>query len=51
MGLDVIDVLNNVAYARAHNVEHQLELLQQGAAMMADSRCVALEAFAAPFHR
>jgi DNA repair protein RAD51 len=33
-------VLDNVAYAKAHNVEHQLELLTAGAAMMADSRHV-----------
>ena len=37
------DVLDNVAYAKAHNVEHQLELLTLGAAMMAESRCAGLE--------
>ncbi|KAL6749248.1 DNA repair protein RAD51-like protein 1-like protein [Haematococcus lacustris] len=37
-GLNVTDVLDNVAYARAHNTDHQLQLLQQAAAMMAESR-------------
>lgn len=32
------DVLDNVAYARAHNTEHQCSLLQAAAAMMSDSR-------------
>lgn len=32
------DVLDNVAYARAHNTEHQQQLLVQAAAMMAESR-------------
>lgn len=36
--LSVNDVLDNVAYARAHNTEHQCNLLQQAAAMMSDSR-------------
>ncbi len=32
------DVLNNVAYARAHNTAHQSELLMQAAGMMTDAR-------------
>jgi len=32
------DVLDNVAYARAYNSDHQLQLLIQAAAMMAESR-------------
>ena len=37
-GLNDEDVLENVAYAKAHNSEHQLELLIQASAMMADCR-------------
>eukprot|EP00887_Chlorella_sp_A99_P002608 scaffold6.g2608.t1 len=37
-GLNNGDVLENVAYARAHNTEHQMQLLQNAAQMMADSR-------------
>ncbi|WIA20115.1 hypothetical protein OEZ86_013756 [Tetradesmus obliquus] len=37
-GLSVNDVLDNVAYARAHNTEHQCNLLQAAAGMMAESR-------------
>ncbi|XP_055639139.1 DNA repair protein RAD51 homolog 1 [Toxorhynchites rutilus septentrionalis] len=32
------DVLDNVAYARAYNSDHQMQLLLQAAAMMAESR-------------
>ena len=32
-------MLDNVAYARAHNCEHQSELLVAAAGMMADTRC------------
>ena len=32
------DVLDNVAYARAHNTEHQQQLLMTAAGMMADAR-------------
>ena len=32
------DVLDNVAYARAYNTEHQMTLLTQAASMMAESR-------------
>ena len=31
-------MLDNVAYARAHNTEHQMELLKAAAGMMAESR-------------
>ena len=37
-GLNHEDVLDNVAYARAHNSEHQQQLLLQAAAMMAETR-------------
>jgi DNA repair protein RAD51 len=36
--LSAQDVLDNVAYARAHNTEHQLQLLQAAAGLMADAR-------------
>uniref|UniRef100_A0A0N5ADU7 DNA repair protein RAD51 homolog n=1 Tax=Syphacia muris TaxID=451379 RepID=A0A0N5ADU7_9BILA len=32
------DVLDNVAYARCYNTDHQMQLLVQASAMMADSR-------------
>lgn len=32
------DVLDNVAYARAYNTDHQTQLLVQASAMMAESR-------------
>lgn len=37
-GLSGADVLDNVAYARAYNSDHQNQLLIQAAAMMAESR-------------
>lgn len=37
-GLDGQEVLDNVAYARAYNSDHQLDLLVQAAAMMSESR-------------
>eukprot|EP01112_Ceratiomyxa_fruticulosa_P020161 TRINITY_DN679_c0_g1_i1.p1 TRINITY_DN679_c0_g1~~TRINITY_DN679_c0_g1_i1.p1 ORF type:complete len:354 (+),score=83.45 TRINITY_DN679_c0_g1_i1:395-1456(+) len=37
-GLSGEDVLDNVAYARAHNSEHQSQLLIQASAMMSESR-------------
>jgi len=37
-GLNGDDVLNNVAYARAYNSDHQSQLLLQASAMMADGR-------------
>eukprot|EP00961_Rhodomonas_salina_P161462 2174070-Rhodomonas_salina.4 len=37
-GLNGDDVLDNVAYARAYNSDHQMQLLTQAAAMMAESR-------------
>ena len=36
-GLNGPDVLDNVAYARAHNTEHQSELLMAAAAMMSET--------------
>lgn len=33
------DVLENVAYARAHNSEQQMDLLKMASAMMAEDRC------------
>ncbi|KAG8859108.1 recombinase rad51 [Tulasnella sp. 330] len=37
-GLEGEDVLNNVAYARAYNADHQNQLLIQASALMAESR-------------
>lgn len=37
-GLSGADVLDNVAYARAYNSDHQSQLLLQASAMMAESR-------------
>ena len=37
-GLSGNDVLDNVAYARAYNTDHQTQLLIQASAMMAESR-------------
>lgn len=37
-GLNEEDALDNVAYARAYNADHQLQLLNQAAQMMAESR-------------
>ena len=37
-GLDPQEVLDNVAYARAYNAEHQMTLLTQAASMMAAAR-------------
>lgn len=37
-GLNGEEVLDNIAYARAYNAEHQLSLLIQASAMMAESR-------------
>ncbi|KAG1671726.1 DNA repair protein RAD51 1 [Nymphon striatum] len=37
-GLSGSDVLDNVAYARAYNTDHQTQLLIQASAMMAESR-------------
>lgn len=36
--LNGADVLDNVAYARAYNTDHQLQLLVQASAMMSESR-------------
>jgi DNA repair protein RAD51 len=37
-GMDPAVALENVAYARAHNSEHQMELLKLAAAIMAQDR-------------
>lgn len=37
-GLDEHDAMENIAYARAFNADHQLQLLNQAAQMMAQSR-------------
>jgi len=37
-GLDGNDVLDNVAYARAYNSDHQAQLLMQASALMSESR-------------
>lgn len=37
-GLNAQDVLDNVAYARAHNTDHQAQLLHAAASMMAEAR-------------
>ena len=34
------EVLDNVAYARCYNTDHQMQLLAQAAAMMSESRFV-----------
>jgi len=41
-GLNGDDVLDNVAYARAYNTDHQSQLLLQASAMMAESRFAVL---------
>lgn len=37
-GLDTETCLNNIAYARAYNTDHQTALLVQAAAMMSETR-------------
>ena len=37
-GLNGEEVLDNIAYARAYNADHQLQLLVQASAMMSESR-------------
>ncbi|CEI88498.1 Putative DNA repair protein RAD51 [Rhizopus microsporus] len=41
-GLDSETCLNNIAYARAYNVDHQAALLVQASAMMAETSVIAL---------
>ncbi|ANB11873.1 recombinase RAD51 [Sugiyamaella lignohabitans] len=41
-GLSGTDALDNVAYARAYNADHQFELLNQAAAMMVQTRFAVL---------
>lgn len=38
-GLNGEEVLDNVAYARAYNADHQNSLLTSASALMAESRC------------
>lgn len=38
-GLNGADVLENVAYARAYNTDHQSRLLLEAASMMVETRC------------
>jgi hypothetical protein len=42
-GLSGSDVLDNVAYARGFNTDHQTQLLYQASAMMVESRYVLSE--------
>jgi DNA repair protein RAD51 len=39
-GLSGQDVLDNIAYARAYNTDHQIQLLYMASAMMCESRCI-----------
>lgn len=39
-GLDGEQVMDNVAYAKAYNTEHQSQLLLNTSAMLSESRCV-----------
>ena len=39
-GLNSEEVLDNVAYARAYNADHQNQLLTQASGFMSESRCV-----------
>jgi DNA repair protein RAD51 len=39
-GLNGEEVLDNVAYARAYNADHQQQLLASAGALMSESRCV-----------
>lgn len=41
-GLNGSDVLDNVAFARAYNTDHQTQLLLQASAMMTETRLVHL---------
>lgn len=41
-GMNGEEVLDNVAYARAYNADHQTSLLIQAGAMMAESRCASI---------
>lgn len=43
-GLNGTDVLENVAYARAYNTDHQSRLLLEAASMMVETRCDTLAA-------
>lgn len=45
--MDPQKVLDNVAYARAYNTDHQTQLLIQASAMMAESRLGVMKPFTA----
>jgi len=44
-GLNGEEVLDNVAYARAYNADHQLQLLAMASALMSESRCAYVWSF------
>jgi len=44
-GLNGEEVLDNVAYARAYNADHQLQLLAMASALMSESRCAYICSF------
>ncbi|KAK7202987.1 Rad51 variant [Myxozyma melibiosi] len=52
-GLNGQEVLDNVAYARAYNADHQLQLLNQAASLMANSRfsILIVDSIMALYHR
>jgi len=50
-GLDPAAALENVAYARAHNSEHQIELLKMAAAIMSQDRYALIVVDSAIFQR
>ncbi len=41
-GLNGEEVLDNIAYARAYNADHQQALLANASALMSESRCLTL---------
>jgi DNA repair protein RAD51 len=47
-GLNGADVLENVAYARAYNTDHQSRLLLEAASMMIETRQVQILIFNLP---
>ncbi|CAG8568530.1 374_t:CDS:2 [Paraglomus brasilianum] len=49
-GLNGEGVMDNIAYAKAHNTDHQMQLLVQAAAMMAQSRFALLIVDSATAH-
>jgi hypothetical protein len=49
-GLDTEICLNNIAYARAYNADHQTALLFQASSMMAETRFIFIKAEPFPSH-